>query len=110
MALPSVGIELEEGGGLPLGLPAREEPGLQLLVGEVDVPNRFSDDAGAGGRDLVEGQRSRTRHKMNSADVTLERIGQRGGDDRGNVAGVHVAGRRRSERTVEFTARLDRLG
>src|SRR5262249_55848487 len=47
---------------------------------------------------------------MNSAGVAIERIGQGGRDDGGYVAGVHMAGRGRAERTVEFTARLDRLG
>ena len=95
---------------MPLGLTARQEPGLQLIIGQVDVANGLSDHAGAHGRNLIECQRGGAGHKMNSADVTIERIGQRCRDDRGDVAGVHVAGWGRADRTVEFAARLDRVG
>ena len=87
---------------MPLGLTARQEPGLQLIIGQVDVANGLSDHAGAHGRNLIECQRGGAGHKMNSADVTIERIGQRCRDDRGDVAGVHVAGWGRADRTVEF--------
>src|SRR5262245_26132833 len=110
MALPSVCVELEEGGGLPLGLTTRKEPRLQLIIGQVDIPNGVSDDARAGGRDLIECQCRGARYEMDSAGVPLERIGQGCRDDRGDVAGVHMAGRGRAERTVEFTARLDWVG
>ena len=53
MALPRLGIQLDQGRRLPVTLTTRQQPGLQLFVGAIDISHRSSEGARKGLSHLV---------------------------------------------------------
>jgi hypothetical protein len=79
MALPRVGVQLHQRGGLPRGLAVPHQASLQLFVGEVNVSHRPAKNAREHLCDFRESERGRTGHQVSAAvmpaSVSSESIG-----------------------------------
>src|SRR5215471_14330376 len=100
MALPSVGIQLDEGGGLPLALASGEQSRLELLIAERLVSNGPLEKAREDVRHVVEAQGRRACHQVDLPRMPIRRTGEGGHDHRGDVASIHVTRWGRSEGAV----------